>query len=116
MLVELSIIPVGNSPHMSGELAKVLHLIDTSGLAYQLTPSGTYIEGEWEEVMPLIQQCHVRVRKAAPHVITLIKIEDDAGERRQLTRNVTAVEEKVGHPLGRAEASSSSPEITIARG
>jgi uncharacterized protein (TIGR00106 family) len=116
MLVELSIIPVGSSAHVSSELAKVLRLIDTSGLAYQLTPSGTCIEGEWEEVMPLIHQCHTRARKASPHVVTLIKIEDDEGERHKLTRNVTSVEEKVGHPLGRAEASSSSPEITIARG
>lgn len=116
MLVEFSIIPVGNSTHMSGELAKVLHLIDTSGLAYQLTPSGTCIEGEWEAIMPLIQQCHARVRKTAAHVVTLIKIEDDAGERHKLARNVSSVEEKVGHPLGRSEAQAPMPEIAVVKG
>jgi uncharacterized protein YqgV (UPF0045/DUF77 family) len=25
---------------------------------YQLTPSYTCIEGEWEQVMPLVHQCH----------------------------------------------------------
>ena len=38
MLAELSIIPVGGSPHSSGELAKVLKLVEKSGLAYQLNP------------------------------------------------------------------------------
>jgi uncharacterized protein (TIGR00106 family) len=103
MLVELSIIPVGTNPHMSAELAKALQLVDASGLPYQLTPSGTCIEGEWDEIMPLIRQCHERVRKSAPHVITMIKIEDDAGERHKLKRNITSVEEKVGHPLERTE-------------
>jgi uncharacterized protein (TIGR00106 family) len=103
MLVELSIIPVGINPHMSAELAKALQLVDASGLPYQLTPSGTCIEGEWDEIMPLIRQCHERVRKGAPHVITMLKIEDDEGERHKLTRNVASVEEKVGHPLERTE-------------
>ena len=101
MLIELSIIPVGHNSHMSAELAKALQLVDASGLRYQLTPSGTCIEGEWDEVMPLIRQCHERVRKSTPHVITLIKIEDDEGEHHKLTRNVASVEEKVGHPLER---------------
>src|SRR6267378_4396807 len=76
MLVELSIIPVGNNPHTSAELAKALQLVDASGLLYRLTPSGTCIEGEWDTVMPLIRQCHERVRKSVPHIITMIKIED----------------------------------------
>jgi uncharacterized protein (TIGR00106 family) len=103
MLVELSIIPVGNNPHTSAELAKALQLVDASGLLYRLTPSGTCIEGEWDTVMPLIRQCHERVRKSVPHIITMIKIEDDEDERHKLTRNVASVEEKVGHSLGRTD-------------
>ena len=103
MLVELSIIPIGNNPHTSAELAKALQLVDASGLPYQLTPSGTCIEGEWDAVMPLIRQCHERVRKSAAHVITLIKIEDDEDERHKLTRNVASIEEKLGHSLERTD-------------
>ena len=58
MLAELSIIPVGGDSHSSAELAKVLKLIEKSGLPYQLTPSATCIEGEWDQIMPLIRQCH----------------------------------------------------------
>jgi uncharacterized protein (TIGR00106 family) len=99
MLAEFSIIPVGGSTHSSPELSKVLKLVDESGLAYQFTPSGTCIEGEWDEVMSLIRHCHERIRKGSAHVVTLIKIEEDEGERNKLTRNVTSVEEKLGHTL-----------------
>jgi uncharacterized protein (TIGR00106 family) len=99
MLVELSIMPLGGGPHVSGEIARALELIDSSGLPYQLTASATLIEGEWDEVMPLIRRCHERIRSFSPHVITHIKIEDDDGERNKLTRNVSSVEEKLGRPL-----------------
>jgi uncharacterized protein (TIGR00106 family) len=102
MLVELSIIPIGGGEHLSSEIAEALKIIDASGLRYQLTPAGTCIEGEWDEVMPLVRQCHDRVRETSPHLVTTIRIEDDRGERDKLTRNIASVEEKVGHALGSA--------------
>lgn len=99
MLAELSIIPVGGNTHSSAELAKILKLVEQSGLPYQFTPSSTCIEGEWDQIMPLIRQCHDRARKDSPHVVTFIKLEEDEGERNKLADNVTSVEEKLGHPL-----------------
>jgi uncharacterized protein (TIGR00106 family) len=101
MLVELSIIPLGGDTHLSPEIAEALKIIEASGLTYILTPSGTCIEGEWDEVMPLVRQCHSRVREMSRHVITLIKIDDEAGASDKLTRNVISVEEKVGITLKR---------------
>ena len=101
MLVELAIIPLGGDVHLSDELAVVLEVVHSSGLPYQLTPSGTCIEGEWDEVMSIVHRCHERARERSPHVITTIKVEDDAGEGDKLRRNVASVEEKVGHPLRR---------------
>ncbi|MGH7321421.1 MAG: MTH1187 family thiamine-binding protein [Candidatus Rokuibacteriota bacterium] len=99
MLFELTIIPVGDDTHMSDELAQALKLIEASGLPYQLTPTATCIEGEWDEVMAVIRRCHDRVRGMTPHVVTTIQIEDDAGARDKLTQNIASVEEKVGRPL-----------------
>jgi uncharacterized protein (TIGR00106 family) len=99
MLAEISIIPVGGHEHSSAEIAKVLKLVEQSGLPYQFTPSATCIEGGWDEIMELVRRCHERARKTAPHLVTLIKIEDDEGERNKLGRNVESVEEKIGHSL-----------------
>ncbi|MGE5756690.1 MAG: MTH1187 family thiamine-binding protein [Planctomycetaceae bacterium] len=103
MLAELSIIPLGPEVNWSDQLAEVLKLVDASGLAYQLTPSGTCIEGNWDEVMTLVRRCHDRVRQSSARVVTTIKIEDEEGVNDQLTRNVISVEEKVGHALRRSE-------------
>jgi hypothetical protein len=51
--------------------------------------------------MPVIQRCHEHVRARCSHVVTTIKIEDQAGATNQLKANVAAVEEKVGRPLRR---------------
>ena len=107
MLAELSIIPVGEGPHSSDQIAIALKLVDASGLSYQLTPSGTCIEGEWDQVMSVIRQCHECVRSLSPHVMTLIKIEEDEGEPNKLTRNVTSVQEKVSRPLNTTQQRAS---------
>jgi uncharacterized protein (TIGR00106 family) len=104
MLIELSVIPLGGTPHMSEEIAEVLEIIDESGLRYQLTPSGTCIEGAWDEVMPLVRRCHEQVREKSRHVVTTIKIEDEAGVDDKLTSNIASVEAKVGKSLKRLTA------------
>lgn len=96
MLAELSIIPLNRDTQLSDEVAAVVELVAASGLDYRLTPSGTCIEGEWDEVMNVIRQCHSEARERAPHVITMIKIEDEKGAKNQLTSNVRSVQEKVG--------------------
>ena len=52
MLAELTIIPLGRGQHISSAIAPAISLIETSGLPFQLTPSGTCIEGDWDRVMP----------------------------------------------------------------
>ncbi len=99
MLVELSIMPLGPGPGWIDHRSEILKVVDTSGLAYQLTPSGFCIEGHWDEVMTLIRRCHDRVRRSCAHVITTIRIEDQEGVNDQLTRNVAEVEEKAAQPL-----------------
>jgi uncharacterized protein (TIGR00106 family) len=102
VLCELSVIPLGGDIHLSDELAEVLEVIDASGLAYQLGPAGTCIEGSWDEVMPVVRDCHERARGVSKHVITILKIEDDEGQGNKIRRNVQSVEGKAGRPLNTA--------------
>jgi uncharacterized protein (TIGR00106 family) len=108
MLFELSVIPIGGDVHLSGVIAKVVTRIEAAGLPYQLTPSGTCVEGDWDDVMPVLRECHEIARRHSPHVVTLVKIEDDAGETNKLARNVQSVEEKAGQVLATQPASSES--------
>jgi uncharacterized protein (TIGR00106 family) len=101
MLFELSIVPLGSSSSLSDDLAEILKIIDDSGLPYLLGPTATCIEGEWDEVMDLVRACHEQARKGSSHVITTIKIGDEAGVKNKLVDNVASVEAKAGRPLRR---------------
>lgn len=105
MLIALSIVPIGGNSTSSDELVEVLKIIDESGLPYQLTPSATCVEGDWDEVMPLVRRCHERVMEMSAHVVTTIKIEDERGAADKLNRNVASLEEKLGRKLERKRKS-----------
>ncbi|MFY9611490.1 MAG: MTH1187 family thiamine-binding protein [Blastocatellia bacterium] len=101
MLVELSINPLGRGDHISRDLAPILKLIDDSGLRYVLTPLGTCIEGDWDQVMPLVKRCHDQARTLSPHVMTTVRIEDEEGATDKLHENIASVERAAGRELRR---------------
>jgi uncharacterized protein (TIGR00106 family) len=99
MLVELSVTPLGHGTHLSKDVAEVLRIIDDSGLPYCLTPSGTCIEGGWDEVMELVKRCHHKARSLSNHVLTTLRMEDEEGATDKLNDNIAAVERAAGRPL-----------------
>ena len=113
MLFELSVIPLGGDIHLSDELADVLEVVDRSGLRYRLGPTSTSIEGDWEEVMGTIRECHRQARRMSKHVITLIKVEDDEGETNKLEANVESVAAKADTPLETCDGGKSDPPAAV---
>jgi uncharacterized protein (TIGR00106 family) len=104
MLAELSINPLGRGTHLSKELGEILKIIDSSGLPYCLTPSGTCIEGDWDAVMEVVKHCHQRARSGSSHVLTTIHIEDEEGSTDKLNENIAAVERAAGRSLRKTMA------------
>jgi uncharacterized protein YqgV (UPF0045/DUF77 family) len=81
MLIELSITPLGTEMPWEAQLADVLELVNSLGLFYQLTPTGTRVEGAGEEVLALVTRCYQRLALASPHVLTMVRIENEWYER-----------------------------------
>lgn len=92
MLANFSIIPLGGGESVSKYVAKVIDIVDKSGLRYQLTSMGTLVEGNWDEVMGIIKNCHNATRKLVPRVYTVITIDDRKGARGRLQGKVKSVE------------------------
>ena len=63
VLLEFSMYPMDKGESLSVFVSRSLDIIDRSGLSYQITPMGTIIEGEWNEVMQVVRQCHEKVRE-----------------------------------------------------
>ncbi len=99
MLAELSIVPLGAGDHLSEPLAVALRIIDGSGIRYALTPSGTCLEGDWDDIVAVAKRCHEAMRRRSRHVFTTLRIEDHEGAVDMLRRNVRSVESRVGRPL-----------------
>jgi uncharacterized protein (TIGR00106 family) len=99
MVVEFSIVPLGRSEELAEPVARVLDIIDRSGLPYKVTAMGTLVEGEWEAVFGLIKDCHARMRRQAGRVLTHIAVDDREGAAGRLEGKVNDVESVLGRLL-----------------
>jgi len=99
MIVEFSIIPVGTKNSIGGQVAKVLKIVDESGLPYKVNPMGTVVEGSWNDVMGLIKKCHEIVIKSNDRVITTISIDDRKGKSNRINEKVKSLEKRIGKTL-----------------
>ena len=99
MLIEFSIVPVGAGSSIGGQLADVLRIVDASGLPYKLNPMGTVIEGQWDEVMKIVRECHDAVMKQSDRAITTISIDDRPGKPNRIEEKVKSIEKRIGKEM-----------------
>ena len=101
MLAQLTLFPLGKVSGMSKDVAKVIDLIEKSGLPYQLTSMGTLIEGEWDEVIELIGACRKALLEDNERIYMVLKADDHKGKTGKLTGKVNSVEGKLGRQVKR---------------
>ncbi len=101
MLAFFSISPMDKGESLSEFVAASLDLIDRSGLAYKVGPMGTTVEGEWDEVMQLIRDCHMLMRDKSRRIATSIKIDDRIDATGRLTGKLDSIEKRLGRKLER---------------
>ena len=99
MIVEFSVVPIGRGEALAGPVARILDIVDKSGLPYQLTAMGTLVEGEWDEVLGLVRRCHEAMRGEAGRVYTHITIDDRPRPAGRIAGKVREVEDSLGRPL-----------------
>lgn len=99
MIAEFSITPVGKGESVGELVAKIVDIIDTSGLPYKLTAMGTLVEGEWDDIQELIKECHFMMKRYSSRVITFISIDDREGAKGRLEGKVEDVENILGREL-----------------
>ena len=99
MLVEFSIIPIGSGSSIGDQLAKALRIVDESGIPYKVTPMGTVIEGEWDEIMSLIKKCHDEIMKTEERTLINISIDDRKGKPNRIEEKVASIERRLGKTL-----------------
>ena len=66
-----------------------------SGLPYELNPMGTCVEGEWKEVMDLVDQCFYELQKDSSRVYLALKADYRKGPSGRLKSKVESVKKKL---------------------
>lgn len=92
--------PLGKGESVSKYVAKVVDIIDRSGLPYVLTPMGTIVEGEdWDEVMSVLKQGFEELKKECPRISITMKIDYREGKSGRIKSKVESVQEKIGRDI-----------------
>ncbi len=99
MLLEFSMSPLGQGESVGAYVARSLEIIDRSGVPYRLNPMGTVLEGEWDEVMPVVRECLERMSQECDRVTCTIKFDWRRGAEGRLTSKVASVEQRLGRQL-----------------
>ncbi len=99
MLFSLSMFPVGAGASLVDPVAEVVDEIDRAGLPYRLTGADTVIEGDWDEVMPVIRTAEQRLRAKHDRVYMVLTVDDHKGVRNRLEEAVADVENRLGRPV-----------------
>lgn len=100
MLFQLTMFPTDKrGSSVSAEVAKVINLIDRSGLPYRLTAMATIIEGEWEPVMKLINKARLMLRRNHSRIYIIITIDDRKGAKNRIAGKVESVKRQLGREV-----------------
>jgi uncharacterized protein (TIGR00106 family) len=99
VLLEFSMSPTGQGESLSRHVARIVDLIDKSGVPYQLTPMGTILEGEWAEVMGVVTACFEALQADCPRIGVHIKVDYRAGPGGRLQSKTARVEQHLGRKL-----------------
>lgn len=99
MLIAFSITPIGTaSASVSSAVADAVRVVRDSGLPNRTDAMFTTIEGEWGEVMPVVERAMLAVAEHAERVSLVLKADYRPGVTGAIEGKVRAVED---HLAGR---------------
>jgi len=95
-LMEFSMIPLDKGASFSRYVAKILAIVDESGLDYRLNPMGTVVEGEWDDLLTLLTRCFRALEKESDRISLQVKFDYRKGVSGALESKIRSVEDKAG--------------------
>ena len=98
-LMEFSMIPLDKGPSFSDYVARILTLVDQSGLDYRLNPMGTVVEGEWDDLIDLLTRCFRALEADSGRISLQVKFDYRKGTEPRIESKVKSVQAKSGRAL-----------------
>ncbi len=95
VLIHFSLFPTDKGTSVSPYVAKSLRIIRESGLSYKLGPMSTAVEGEWEEVMAVVERCFKELQKDSSRIYMTLQMDYRKGAVNRIEGKIKSVEEKI---------------------
>ena len=99
VLLEFAMNPPDRGDGLSAYVARILDVIDRSGITYRLTPMGTILEGSFDEVMQVVGDCFHALEPDCERIGMNLKMDYRAGTESRLQSKVDAVECHLGRKV-----------------
>jgi len=103
VLLEFSMSPFDKGESLSASVALIIDYIDKSGVTYQLTGMGTILEGEWEDVMGVVDGCFRIMRQSSSRISLQLKMDYREGDTPRLKKKVEKIETILQRKLNTAD-------------
>lgn len=102
LMAIVSMTPLGEGESVSQHVAKVVDVIDKSGIPYVITPMGTIIESEtWDDLMEVLKQGFESMSMDCARISVFLKIDYRRDKSGRIKSKIQSLEEKLGKRLAR---------------
>ncbi len=96
VIADLSVMPLGVGVSLASYIAACEKVLAKAGLKTRLHGYGTNIEGEWDEVMKAIKECHEKLHEmGVPRISTSLHIGTRVDKEQSLEDRIRSVQEKM---------------------
>ena len=99
VLLEFTMSPTGKGESLSPYVSRVLKTIDDSGIPYRLTPMSTILEGDWDDVMDVVRDCFLELKRDCPRIGVHMKVDYREGAESRMDSKIESLEKKIGKKL-----------------
>jgi uncharacterized protein (TIGR00106 family) len=101
VIVDLCIVPLGVGVSLGQYIAACERVLQKAGLKTQLHAYGTNIEGEWDQVMEAVKQCHKTLHEmGVPRISSSIRLGTRVDREQTMEDKIRSVREKLSHEQG----------------
>lgn len=102
MLFGITLYPLGlDVESIARPVADFIDEIEDAVLPYQVTALETLVEGEWDQVMPVVQRAYERLLRKHGRAFLDIRVDEHVGVRGRLREAVDDVDRELGYTVAR---------------
>ena len=95
-IVDFCVVPMGVGLSVSEYIARCQKVIEEAGMTPHMHAYGTTIEGEWDEVLAVVKQCHEAVHAmGVKRISTSIRLGTRTDREQSITSKVKSVKDKL---------------------